>query len=111
VPELPFLYLIDIDPHPLAFRYRLVGTSICQWAGRDHTGIVVNEADYGPHWRSVFDEYRHVMETKIPIRIERVAPWVTKEFQYYERFLAPLASDGSTVDMIFGALHIVERTR
>ena len=109
VAELPFLYLIDIATDPLAFRYRLVGTAIGIWSGREYTGVPINEAEYGPHWRGVFDEYRAVMETASPRRDERNSPWFTKEFQYYERLLAPLAADGRKVDMILGALHIVER--
>jgi hypothetical protein len=111
VPDLPYLYLVDIEHDPLAFRFRLVGTAICLWAGRDYTGVAVNEPDYGAQWQSIFDDYRGVMETKMPTRSERGAPWTSKEYHQYERFLAPLASDGSKVDMIFGALHVIERKR
>lgn len=111
VHELPYLYLVDITREPLTFRYRLVGTTICLWAGREYTGVAINEAEYGPHWKPIFDDYRAVMESGAPTRAERSGPWISKEFQYYERFLGPLASDGKTVDMILGALHIVERSR
>lgn len=107
--DLPFVYLVDIELNPLAFRYRLVGTAICEWAARDHTGVAINEAEYGPYWASIFNDYRSVMETGRPARIERPGPWITRDFFYYERFLAPLANDGLTVDMIFGALHIIKR--
>lgn len=111
VRELPFIYLVDVVRTPLTFRYRLVGTAIVQWAGREYTGVAINEAEYGPHWEAIFNDYRAVMESGAPTRAERSGPWLSKEHQYYERFLAPLASDGRTVDMILGALHIIERPR
>lgn len=109
VPQLPYVYLVDVKRDPLAFRYRLVGTAIRQWGGREFTGISVNEVEYGAQWREIFEEYRTVAERSLPTRSERASVVASKEFHYYERFLGPLASDGATIDMIFGALHVIGR--
>jgi hypothetical protein len=109
--DLPFVYLIDVASHPLSFRFRLVGTRVSEWTGRDFTGAAVNEIDYGPQWQRIFNDYKAVVESKAAVRAEVYGPWVAKEFRYYERFLAPLARDGSTVDMLFGALHIITPPR
>ena len=102
--NLPYIYLVDIGTDPLNFRFRLVGTRISIWSGHDYTGVSINEAEYGPRWRRIFEDYRSIMETREPTRAELYGPWPTREHYYYERFLAPLAADGSTVDMILGAL-------
>ena len=109
--DLPFVYLIDVASDPLRFRYRLVGTRVSEWTGRDFTGAAVNETEYGPQWQRIFADYQAVTESKAPAYTEMHGPWVAKEYRYYERFLAPLARDGSTVDMLFGALHVIAPPR
>lgn len=111
VGELPYLYLIDVCHEPLNFRVRLVGTAICDWAGRDFTGVAINATEHGPFWEPIYNDYRWVMENRTATCATREGHGMVKDFYLYERFLAPLASDGSTVDMIFGALHVIERPR
>jgi hypothetical protein len=106
-PDLPFIYLVDVLRDPLAFRYRLVGTRVSAWSMRDYTGASVTPAEYGPNWKIIFDAYCDIVEQRLPRATELFAPWLRREFQYYERFLAPLSEDGETVTMIYGALHIV----
>jgi hypothetical protein len=102
---LPHVFLVDVQPAPLGFRYRLVGTEITRLAAREYTGMSVNEAEYGPDWRAVFADYARITRTKTPELTTRRAPWPGREFLIYERLIAPLSSDGDTVDMLFGALH------
>ena len=109
--DLPYVYLVDVGRDRLSFRFRLVGTRVSEWTGRDFTGMAVNEVDYGPQWRRIFDDYQSIVGNGMATRAELYGPWVAKEFRHYERFLAPLARDGSTVDMIFGALHVINRER
>jgi hypothetical protein len=106
--DLPFVYLVDVLRDPLAFRFRLVGTRVSVWSGKDYTGATLNAAEYGPSWKIIFEAYREIVERRAPTAAELFAPWRMREFQYYERFLAPLAEDGQTVTMIFGALHTID---
>ena len=106
--DLPFVYLVDVLRDPLAFRFRLVGTRVSVWSGKDYTGANLNAAEYGPSWKIIFEAYREIVERRLPTAAELFAPWRMREFQYYERFLAPLAEDGQTVTMIFGALHTID---
>jgi hypothetical protein len=104
---LPFLFLVDVLHAPLGFRFRLVGTRIGVWAGREYTGVALNEREYGPSWQRVFDQYAEVVATRAPRRDEYRSPWVARGFVYYERLVAPLSSDGAAIDMLFGALHVL----
>jgi hypothetical protein len=111
IPQLlPHVFLVDVRHAPLGFRFRLVGTEICRLAAREYTGAWVNERDYGPNWRSVFDDYERVVRTAKPDLATCRAPWLGREFVVYERLLAPLSGDGTTVDMLFGALHPIAQS-
>jgi hypothetical protein len=104
-PLLPYVFLVDVTQAPLAFRFRLVGSKITEWAEKEYTGLGVNEGDYGPQWRRVFNLYAEVVASRAPRLDLYAAPWVSREFYRYERFIAPLSNDGASVDMLFGALH------
>lgn len=104
---LPYVFLVDVTQVPLSFRFRLVGSRITEWAGREYTGRAIDERDYGPQWRRVFDIYAAVVAAREPRHDIYAAPWVRREFYRYERIVAPLSNDGTIADMLFGALHIL----
>ena len=102
---LPYVFLVDVTRAPLAFRFRLVGTKITEWSGKEYTGLPVDEDAYGPQWRRVFEAYVNVVEGRRPRLDIWDAPWLSREFVRYERLVAPLSSDGQEIDMLFGALY------
>lgn len=104
---LPNLFLVDVAQAPLGFRFRLVGTRITEWAEREYTGVPIDEGAYGPQWRRVFDTYAEVVAGRRPRLDIWDAPWASREFVRYERLIAPLSTDGQTVDMLFGALDVL----
>ncbi len=101
------LFLIDVTRGPLTFTFRLVGTQLTKWAGVDYTGLAFSARSAAPNWRIVVDDFRNVVETGLPRRDQRSAPWVSKEFYRIERLIAPLSSDGVTVDKLFGAIQLL----
>jgi len=101
------VFLIDVAQEPLRFTFRLVGTEITRRAGAEYTGFTFSDQESASNWQAVFDDYRSVVDTRLPRRDERTAPWVSKEFYRFERMVAPLSSDGKTVDMLFGALQVL----
>jgi len=102
---LPYLFMVDVTGPPLAFRFRLVGTKVTEWAGQEFTGLAVDDESYGPQWRRVFDVYAGVVDSRRPRLDIWDAPWVSREFVRYERLIAPLSSDGQAIDILFGALY------
>lgn len=106
---LPYLFLVDVIGDPPTFRYRLVGTQINQWAGREYTDVALDEREYGPNWRLVHDIYADVVKRREPVLSEYSAPWKERDFLTYERIVAPLSSDGAAVDMLLGALNVLPR--
>lgn len=105
---LPYVFLVDVVPAPLGFRFRLVGTQVTAWAEKEYTGRAVDERDYGPQWRRIFDIYAAVVASRRPRLDIYDAPWVSREFVRYERLIAPLSSDGQAIDMLFGTLHTID---
>jgi hypothetical protein len=98
IPQLlPNIWLIDVKRNPYRFRFRLVGTLVVDYVGKDNTGRWFDDLlpDFDP---SVFID---VVETGKP-SWARGRSKMRPEKDYYEleRIRLPLASDGKTVDMI-----------
>jgi hypothetical protein len=101
VPQLlPYIFLIDVERDPQRFRFRLIGTQICQWAGRDATGVYTDDPDYGPHGPAITRQYAEVVERGVALYIERPAARPDRDHLYYERLVLPLAADGCTIDIL-----------
>jgi hypothetical protein len=108
-PLLPHVMMLDVVDGPAQprFRFRLIGTAITTYAGRDWTGRFVGEGSYGDHADRLTIPHRQVVRTGRPFRNEQYAPWYGKEYQYYERVLLPLSSDGDTVNILLGGLEVI----
>ena len=104
---LPHVFLVDVSYRPLAFKFRLIGTEIDRLAARSYTGAGVNEAEYARGWRRIHEQYQSVVETRAPRLEINDAVWTGREFITYERFIAPLSTDGAVIDALFGALYPV----
>jgi hypothetical protein len=108
VPLLSRLWILDIFREPLRFRYRLVGTDITRSVQRELTGMWLDEAQPESSANvNLRDRYRFILET-------RQATWRRGKTLWdrdprhcmVENCLAPLASDGETVDKII-ALSVI----
>jgi len=90
------------DPDlPTDFRYRLAGTRIAAFAGRDPTGKRFTDLYSGTYLARAIATYREVVTRKDYSLSQNV--FVTgqgEEKIHYDRMLLPLASDGQTVDMV-----------
>jgi len=102
-----YVLMVDVLRGPLRFKIRYFGTQLVHWAGRDYTGCPIRESTGSPEWRHAFSDYRTVVETIQPRFDERKAEWSGKSHLHYERILAPLSSDGKTVDVVLGAIHLI----
>jgi hypothetical protein len=100
------IFLVDVTQRPLTFHFRLFGSALTKWAGKEYTGFSFN-ANGDSNWRTTFNDYRSVVESHVPRCDERSAPWASKDFYTIERMVAPLSADGRTVEMLFGALQVI----
>jgi hypothetical protein len=105
IPEyLPQLWLLDVQREPIRLRYRLVGTRIVEMAGRELTGLWLDEVH--PHVAQdarAFERFQRVVTTGRPDhRRGRPALFLAHQadFTEIENTFFPFARDGRTVDMI-----------
>jgi hypothetical protein len=101
---LPHIYMLDVERDPLRFRYRLIGTAICTFLGRDYTGRIVDAATYGEgeSLNRLLELFTAVVETRGPVAYKGNIWYVSgREWRQVEALLMPLSRDGATVDIIF----------
>jgi hypothetical protein len=101
---LPHIYMLDVERDPLRFRYRLIGTAICTFLGRDYTGRTVDEATYGKGegLDRLLALFTTVVETRAPVAYKGNIWYVSgREWRQVEALLMPLSHDGVGVDIIF----------
>ena len=103
-PFLEFVILFDVERHAerYRFRQRLVGTHIVELFGRDTTGLYADESSTPGHYESVARRLAAVVDTLEPAFGVYYPPTPHLDFLEYEHLTLPLASDGATVDMLFG---------
>ncbi|MBI1775291.1 MAG: PAS domain-containing protein [Proteobacteria bacterium] len=100
---LDSLYLINIEREPLAFRYRLIGTKLVDYRGRELKGLTMEEAHAEFATSAARQHYVDLAESgalqwrKGPVQFNWGQGRAT-----IERLLLPLASDGRIPDCIIG---------
>jgi hypothetical protein len=103
-PLLSRLWMLDIFRDPLRYRYRLVGTDIVRSVQRELTGQWLFEAQ--PELAdnvNLRDRYRLMTETGTATWRRGQTLWTRDpNHRTVENCLTPLATDGVTVDKIFG---------
>ena len=102
VPQyLGYLNLVEVHRHErLKFRFRLHGTMQTEAAGRDVTGLYVEDAVIPEFVDRINGNMTMVVETGQPVYDRFQMPHPNRGFIDSERVYYPLATDGSTVDMI-----------
>lgn len=102
VRAIPFVALIDVDRRtPLEMTYRLVGTELARWVGRDNTGRSVRlcyREELGADWDIAVRDYERAAWRGEPVRRWNHGVRPNGLLFEYERILLPLAADGRTVD-------------
>lgn len=112
VPLLSRLWMLDVFRNPLRFRYRLVGTDITRSVQRELTGMWLDEVQPQSLTNvNLRDRYRFILETGRPTWRRGNTLWDRDpHHRMVENCLAPLASDGETVDKIIAVSVIFDAT-
>lgn len=95
-----WLWLVDVQPAPLRFRYRLIGTSHREVLGADPTGRWID--DVFPGFVEMRAHADMVAVAGGAISYCRQSPEfpIARKLLRIERLLLPLARDGAGVDML-----------
>lgn len=103
-PWLRNVALIDIEPSPLRFRRRLVGTKIVDYQGADQTGLYLaeQESDSIDAWE--FADYMICAKAASVMHRCESSVDLAGNTTRWERLLLPLAKNGRTPDKILVGL-------
>ena len=95
------VFLLDVRPPPIDFRYRLIGTSMSKYMKHDHTGNWMSVIPHQKPPSQIWDACVFVAEHRIPFSSN--TPYVGKysEFKSTEDLIMPLSADGKSVDALF----------
>jgi hypothetical protein len=101
---LPNIFMVDVEREPLRFRYRLIGTAICEFLGRDFTGRTIDAVNYRPEQAAELQKINGtVVETARPVACKGTIFYVPgREWLLTEAILLPLGKDGINADIIIG---------
>lgn len=110
VPLLSRLWMLDVFRNPLRFRYRLVGTDITRSVRRELTGSWLDEAQPESVQNvNLRDRYRFILETGQATWRRGPTLWDRDPtHRWVENCLAPLATDGVTIDKIIAVSVILD---
>ena len=98
---LPHVFLLDVRPEPLDFRYRLIGTKMDEHMMGSYTGLWMSEIPHQKPPSRIWASCRQVVEEKAPLSSDTPYVGKYKEFLTTEDLIMPLSDDGETVNMLF----------
>lgn len=102
IPQLlPSIWMVDVRREPLRFRFRLVGTEIVKFTGRDCTGLWLDQAYPDYVNTAAFAVHRECAATGVPVyRKGGVLSDPRRSHVQAERLYLPLAANGRDVDIL-----------
>lgn len=92
--------LAEVHENPRRFRWRLIGSSIVKFMGRDTTGMWFDELYEGPMLEGYLRNYSLAVDRREPVFFKGDLEFVGKDFVHFRMVQLPLAADGRNVDML-----------
>lgn len=99
-PWLGHVSLVDVQPSPRRFRWRLIGSGIAERLGRDATGRWFDELYAGDILDGYVRAYSRAVDRRQPVCHHGDLEFVGKDFQHFRSIHLPLSDDGETVNML-----------
>lgn len=104
-PFLPCVTLISVFEAPRRFQFRLVGTGVLAHMGRETTHVWVEQELFADKAAKVGEFFSLPVDTGAPAYARgSYAVTPTSRTLRFETVIMPLASDGTTIDMLLGGL-------
>jgi hypothetical protein len=111
--NLRWVVLIDALPDYSDFRYRLVGSSVCEYFLRKGTGKTLSEAFKSDRVaRGIARVYRHACELEKPLRVTGPPIMLSGGgfFPTYDCLYLPYSTDGQRVDRLVNTFFFTYNT-
>jgi len=105
---LPGFAIIEVFRDPIDFRYRLLGTNLIQFFGRNSTGKRFSEIAYPqPQGDRLKHYFELVVNDGVIVYRETTADWANRDYLTIASMFLPGTSDGRSTDFIFGAVAMI----
>ncbi len=101
-PLLGRINLVDVEPDPLRFRFRLYGSGMKNVSGRSMRGLTTTDYDDAAYGRMVTEHYARAFRAAWPLAMI-IAARLDGEPYDYTRIILPLAEDGALVNQLLVA--------
>ena len=106
---LPRFVIIEVLREPLDFRYRLLGTNVIRFFGRDSTGKRFSEISYPqPHGDRLMNYLTMIVNENAVVYRETTADWANRDYLTIASMFLPGTGNGEHTDYIFGAVMSVK---
>lgn len=109
----PSMFLVELDTGDSigGFRYRLVGTRLENWVGRNLTGAMIEQPTAEGLGVSCYHAYRKCWDQRIPgYELIRVKSGLEKTAEF-ERLVLPLCDLEGRMEMLLGCARIEDFVR
>lgn len=98
--QLGWVILLDVEPQPRRFRFRLIGSGITSVLSRDSTGRYLDEL-YDPGiYEDTVAPYEYVVERRQPVRSIGRMVHAEKGHIRYEAIYLPFSAGSADVEMV-----------
>lgn len=102
VRRLPNIFLVDVLEDPVRYRYRLIGTQLVEWSGRDATGSFMDDPLCGQGGGTLVALHDDVVRLRQPVMTVNRPALFHGSTLLFDRLLLPLAGDDDRIAMIMG---------
>jgi len=105
---LPYMYLIDVLKDPYRFRYRFVGTKVCDLEGQDYTNKFVHDLQPSTLAAAAVREFLKFTRNPEPVFFMMLADKNDPDQRLYRVYggaRLPLSDDGETLSQIVSLAH------
>ncbi|MGH6928261.1 MAG: PAS domain-containing protein [Dongiaceae bacterium] len=107
IPQLlPWIAVLDVTADD--YRFRLVGEGVNARYGGQLRGRGLRDLMSGPALAETLLEHDLCVRERRPIYVENTSASTTEEDLWrYQRLTVPCAADGTTIDTLIGAMHVL----
>jgi hypothetical protein len=103
--SLPHIAIAEVFHEPLRFRFRLVGTYINNLAGRDATGLWIDEHLYGERTEKILEVYSKCVNDRAPVATRRSILFSESEWTVVETLFLPFENGDGLIDHVFAVVN------
>ncbi|WP_281019863.1 MULTISPECIES: PAS domain-containing protein [unclassified Minwuia] len=107
VSVLPSLAVVQVLQGGTAFRYRLVGSRIVQIAGRNATGLMLDDELYGAEFSRMISPYQAVVQARAPVQT-RSPVLFADTWRASDNMFVPFTTSGDAIDQIIVSVHLAD---